>query len=101
MSNICLARGEGVRWSPKTGQAAKRESSLGTADWPEASLVEYTEETQSRVQGEGGACGDPRGGHTSRAIEQIRRACQPDPCVEEDAAGRDGDAVRPGQGIGE
>ncbi len=38
-----------VKWSPKTGQAAKRESSLGMADWPEVRLVEYTEETRSRV----------------------------------------------------
>jgi hypothetical protein len=38
---------ERVRWSPKTGQAAKRESSLGTAGWPEVRLVEYTEEAQS------------------------------------------------------
>jgi hypothetical protein len=36
-----------LRWSPKTGQAAKRESSLGTAGWPEVRLVEYTEEAQS------------------------------------------------------
>jgi hypothetical protein len=36
-----------VRWSPKTGQAAKRESSLGTAGWPEVRLVEYTEEKHS------------------------------------------------------
>ena len=37
----------GVRWPPKTGQAAKRESSLETAGWPEVRLVEYTEEAQS------------------------------------------------------
>ena len=37
----------GVRWPPKTGQAAKRESSLGTAGWPEVRRVEYTEEAQS------------------------------------------------------
>jgi hypothetical protein len=36
-----------LRRPPKTGQAAKRESSLGTAGWPEVRLVEYTEETQS------------------------------------------------------
>jgi hypothetical protein len=36
-----------VRWPPKTGQSAKRESSLGTVGWPEVKLVEYTEETQS------------------------------------------------------
>jgi hypothetical protein len=36
-----------VRWPPKTGQAAKRERSLGTAVWPEVRLVEYTEEAQS------------------------------------------------------
>jgi hypothetical protein len=35
-----------VRWPPKTGQAAKRESSLGTAGWPEVRLVKYTEEAQ-------------------------------------------------------
>jgi hypothetical protein len=38
-----------VRWPPKTGQVAKRESSVGTAGWPEVRLVEYTEEAQSRV----------------------------------------------------
>src|ERR1700722_10174765 len=57
----------GMRWYPKTGQAAKRESSLGTAERSEMRPVEYTEETHSRVQGEGSACGDPRGGHSSRA----------------------------------
>jgi hypothetical protein len=36
-----------LRWSPKTGQVAKRESGLGTAGWPEVRLVEYAEETQS------------------------------------------------------
>src|SRR3954471_9676855 len=36
-----------MRWPPKTGQAAKRESSLGTAGWPEVRRVEYTEEAQS------------------------------------------------------
>jgi hypothetical protein len=36
-----------VRWTPKTGQVAKRESPLGTAGWPEVRLVEYSEETQS------------------------------------------------------
>jgi hypothetical protein len=35
-----------VRWPPKTGQAAKRESSLGTAGWPEVRLVKYPEEAQ-------------------------------------------------------
>src|SRR3982750_3074388 len=35
---------QAMRWPPKTGQAAKRESSLGTAGWPEVRLVEYTEE---------------------------------------------------------
>jgi hypothetical protein len=37
----------GMRWPPKTGQVAKRESSLGAACWPEVRLVEYSEETQS------------------------------------------------------
>ena len=40
-------RHAGVRWPPRTGQAAKRESSLGTAGWPEVRLVEYTKEAQS------------------------------------------------------
>jgi predicted transposase YbfD/YdcC len=90
-----------LRWPPKTGQAAKRESSLGTAGWPEVRHVEYTEEAQSRVQGEGGTCGDPRGRHGSRVVEQVWGPCQPDPCVEEDAAGRDCGAVWTGQAIGE
>ena len=38
---------EELRWPPKIGQAAKRESSLGTAGWPEVRVVEYTEEAQS------------------------------------------------------
>jgi type IV secretion system protein VirD4 len=42
-----LSAPDDLRWSPKTGQAAKRESSLGTAGWPEVRLVEYTEEAQS------------------------------------------------------
>ncbi len=37
----------GPRWTPKTGQAAKREVSLGAAGWPEVGLVEYPEEAQS------------------------------------------------------
>jgi len=36
-----------VRWSPKTGQVAKRESPLGTAAWPEVRHGKYTEEAQS------------------------------------------------------
>ena len=36
-----------VRWTPKTGQVAKRESPLGAAGWPEVRVVEYSEETQS------------------------------------------------------
>jgi Phage integrase family len=36
----------GVRWPPKTGQVAKRESPLGTADWPEVRHGKYTEEAQ-------------------------------------------------------
>src|SRR4051794_39755921 len=52
-----------LRWPPKTGQVAKRESSLGTAVWPEVRLVAYTEEAQSGVQGEGSAGGDPGGWH--------------------------------------
>ena len=36
-----------LRWPPKTGQAAKRESGLGTAGRPEVRLVEHTEEAQS------------------------------------------------------
>jgi acetolactate synthase-1/2/3 large subunit len=38
---------EDLRWSPKTGQVAKRESSLGTVGWLEVRLVEYTEKAQS------------------------------------------------------
>ena len=36
-----------VRWSPKTGQVAKRESPPGTAGWPEVRHGKYTEEAQS------------------------------------------------------
>jgi hypothetical protein len=33
-----------LRWSPKTGQVAKRESPFGTAGLPEVRHGEYTEE---------------------------------------------------------
>ena len=36
-----------MRWSPKTGQVAKRESPPGTVGWPKVRHGEYTEETQS------------------------------------------------------
>jgi hypothetical protein len=35
-----------VRWTPETGQVAKRESPLGTADWPEVRHDQYSEETR-------------------------------------------------------
>jgi hypothetical protein len=38
---------QALRWSPKTGQVAKRESPLGTAGWPEVRHGKYTEEAQS------------------------------------------------------
>src|SRR3954447_16881056 len=82
-----------VRENPKTGQVAKRESSLGTAVWPEVRLVEYTEEAQCGVQGESGAGGDPGGWHGCRAVEPVWCACQPDSRLEEDAAGWHGIAV--------
>jgi hypothetical protein len=44
VSNVASHR---LRWPPKTGQAAKRESSLGTAGRLEVRLVEHTEEAQS------------------------------------------------------
>jgi hypothetical protein len=34
-----------VRWTPETGQLAKRESSLGTAVWPRVRHDQYAEET--------------------------------------------------------
>src|SRR3954454_21351834 len=97
-AHLSVSAARKVRENPKTGQVAKRESALGTAVWPEVRLVDYTEEAQSGVQGEGSAGGDPGGWHGCRAVEQIRRACQPDPCLEEDPAGRNGVAVRAGQG---
>jgi hypothetical protein len=36
-----------VRWPPKTGQVAKRESQLGMAVWPKVRHGKYTEEAQS------------------------------------------------------
>ena len=36
-----------LRWPPKTGQVAKRESPLGTAAWPKVRHGKYTEEAQS------------------------------------------------------
>src|SRR3954466_15278145 len=95
-----MSMGLQVRWSPKTGQVAKRESALGTAVWPEVRLVAYTEEAQSGVQGEGSAGGDPGGWHGCGAIETVWRPCQPDPRLEEGAAGRHGVAVCAGQGCG-
>ena len=38
---------ETLRWSPKTGQVAKRKSPFGTAGWPEVRHGKYTEEAQS------------------------------------------------------
>lgn len=58
-----ISMGAGVRWPPKTGQLVKRESSMGAASWPEVRLVEYTEETQCKFQGEGGTGHDPRRWH--------------------------------------
>src|SRR5436190_951541 len=89
-----------MRWSPKTEQVGKRESSLGTAVWPEVRLVDYTEEAQCGVQGESGAGSDPGGRHGCRAVEPVWCACQPDPRLEEDVAGRHGVAVCAGQGCG-
>ena len=37
--------GQIVRWTPETGQAAKRESSLGAAVWPRVRHDQYAEET--------------------------------------------------------
>src|SRR5690349_14181621 len=89
-----------VRWSPKTGQVGKRESSLGTAVWPEVRLVEYTEEAHCGVQGEGRAGGDPGGWHGCRIVEPVWCACQPDSRLEEDAVGGHSIAVCAGQGCG-
>jgi hypothetical protein len=36
-----------LRWPPKTGQVAKRESQLGMAVWPKVRHGKYTEEAQS------------------------------------------------------
>ena len=36
-----------VRWTPETGQVAKRESSLGAAGWPKVRHDQYTEETRA------------------------------------------------------
>src|ERR1035438_5000059 len=35
---------EGLRWTPETGQVAKRESSLGAAGWPKVRHDQYSEE---------------------------------------------------------
>jgi hypothetical protein len=45
--DLAHATSRQLRWTPKTGQVAKRESSLGAAGWPEVRLVEYSEEAQS------------------------------------------------------
>src|SRR3954466_5198100 len=58
-----LSKVDQLSWSPKTEQVGKRESSLGTAVWPEVRLVDYTEEAQCGVQGESGAGSDPGGWH--------------------------------------
>ena len=36
-----------LRWTPETGQVAKRESSLGTAAWPKVRHDQHTEETRA------------------------------------------------------
>src|SRR5689334_21759796 len=89
-----------VPWSPKTGQVGKRQSSLGTAVWPEVRLVEYTEEAHCGVQGEGRAGGDPGGWHGCRIVEPVWCACQPDSRLEEDAVGGHSIVVCAGQGCG-
>ena len=43
------ASAHALRWSRKPGQAAKRKSGLGTADWPEVRLVEYSPEFKAKV----------------------------------------------------
>jgi hypothetical protein len=44
---IARAFRERLRWSPETGQVAKRESLLGTADRPKVRHDQYSEETRS------------------------------------------------------
>src|SRR5689334_14237654 len=100
LANSVLSSWAELRWSPKTGQVGKRESSLGTAVWPEVRLVEYTEEAHCGVQGEGRAGGDPGGWHGCRIVEPVWCACQPDSHLEEDAVGGHGIAVCAGQGCG-
>ena len=36
-----------MRWSPRTGQVAKRESPLGAAGWPEVRHDQYSEEARA------------------------------------------------------
>jgi hypothetical protein len=36
-----------LRWTPETGQVAKRESSLGAAVWPKVRHDQYAEETRA------------------------------------------------------
>ena len=42
-----LAEIKPLRWTPETGQVAKRESSLGTAAWPKVRHDQHTEETRA------------------------------------------------------
>jgi hypothetical protein len=42
----CIFCGDVLRWTPETGQVAKRESSLGAAVWPKVRHDQYSEETQ-------------------------------------------------------
>src|SRR5690242_10090286 len=81
--HVAISAARKVRENPKAGQVVKRESSLGAAVWPEVRLVEYTEEAQSGVQGEGSAGGGAGGRHGCRATEPVWCACQPDPRLEE------------------
>jgi DNA (cytosine-5)-methyltransferase 1 len=39
-------RRSAMRWTPETGQVAKRESSLGAAVWPKVRHDQYSEETR-------------------------------------------------------
>jgi hypothetical protein len=45
MRSVPLA--QRMRWTPETGQVAKRQSSLGAAVWPKVRHDQYSEETQS------------------------------------------------------
>src|SRR4051812_33903095 len=75
-----------------------KEERVPPLEWPEAGGNRddaSPEEAFGGVQGEGGAGGGAGGMHGGGIVKPLRCSCQPDPCVEEDAARGNLGLVRP------